>query len=53
MTPFKQPGGPGRGKDEGKSSQKLEEVQKLKSGPMAKKPKVPPKPRCGRSGKNK
>ena len=60
MTPFKhlvtgkkQPGRPGRKGEAGKSSRKLEEIKKLESEPTAKKPKVTPKPRRGRSGKNK
>ena len=49
VTGKKEPGGPGRGKGKGKSFRTVEEVQNLEGKPTAKKPKVPPKPGCGRS----
>ena len=54
VTGKKQPGGPGRGKGEGKSSQKLEKIKWQETGTLAaKKPKVTPKPGCRRRGMSK
>ena len=51
MTPFKrlitgkrQPGGPGRSSETGKSARKLEEVAAMEGATLAKQPKVTPKP---------
>ena len=58
VTGKKQPGGPGRVSEAGKSHRSLEDVAAIEGEPAAKKPKVTPKPRRGRGrgcsgGRNK
>ena len=63
MTPFKrlitgkrQPGGPGRSSEAGKSRRKLEEIAAMEGATPAKQLKVTPKPACrgrGEGGKSR